>query len=196
MCGRFYIATEDTAEELQQIIDSLQRKNGPSIKTGEVFPTDIAAVIANNRSLTPTPFAMKWGYSLQNSRPVINARSETADQKPLFRDGMEQRRCLIPASWYFEWDRSSGRKIKNAIKPAGCNMMYMAGIYRIINGTPEFTILTREPADSIRHIHDRMPVILPQVISKDWLNVHFRANEVLRSADLNMEHTPEITAFA
>lgn len=69
MCGRFYIATEDTAEELQQIIDSLQRKNGPSIKTGEVFPTDIAAVIANNRALTPTPFAMKWGYSLQNSRP-------------------------------------------------------------------------------------------------------------------------------
>lgn len=73
---------------------------------------------------------------------------------------------------------------------------YMAGIYRIINGTPEFTILTREPADCIRHIHDRMPVILPQGISKDWLNVHFRANEVLRSSDLNMEHTPEITAFA
>ena len=109
MCGRFYIATEDTAEELQQIIDSLQRKNGPSIKTGEVFPTDIAAVIANNRALTPTPFAMKWGYSLQNSRPVINARSETADQKPLFRDGMEQRRCLIPASWYFEWDTGASR---------------------------------------------------------------------------------------
>ena len=59
MCGRFYIATEDTAGELQQIIDSLQRRNGPVIKTGEVFPTDVAAVIANNRAFTPTPFAMK-----------------------------------------------------------------------------------------------------------------------------------------
>lgn len=195
MCGRFYIATEDTAAELQQIIDSLQRKNGPPIKTGEVFPTDMAAVIANNRTLTPTPFAMKWGYSLQNSRPVINARSETAAQKPLFRDGMEQRRCLIPASWYFEWDRSSGRKVKNAIKPSGSAMMYMAGIYRIINGTPEFTILTREPADCIRHIHDRMPVILPQEVKTDWLNTHFRAQDILRSAVLNMEYTPEMASF-
>lgn len=196
MCGRFYIATEDTAEELQQIIDSLQRKNGATIKTGEVFPTDVAAVIANNRALTPTPFAMKWGYTLKNSRPVINARSESADQKPLFRDGMEQRRCLIPASWYFEWDRSSGRKIKNAIKPSGSSMMYMAGIYRIFNGTPEFTILTREPADCIRHIHDRMPVIIPREVTRDWLNARFRAQDVLRSAILNMEYTPEITAFA
>lgn len=195
MCGRFYIATEDTAAELQQIIDSLQRKNGPPIKTGEVFPTDMAAVIANNRALTPTPFAMKWGYSLQNSRPVINARSETAAQKPLFRDGMEQRRCLIPASWYFEWDRSSGRKVKNAIKPSGSAMMYMAGIYRVINGTPEFTILTREPADCIRHIHDRMPVILPQEVKMDWLNTHFRAQDILRSAALNMEYTPEMASF-
>lgn len=196
MCGRFYIATEDTAGELQQIIDSLQRKNGPAIKTGEIFPTDVAAVIANNRALMPTPFAMKWGYSLQNSRPVINARSETADQKPLFRDGMEQRRCLIPASWYFEWERSNNHKIKNAIKTAGSSMIYMAGIYRIFNGAPEFTILTREPADCICHIHDRMPVILPQEVTKDWLNTRFNAHDVLRSAALNMEYIPETTPFS
>ena len=74
-------------------------------------------------------------------------------------------------------------------------MMYMAGIYRVINGTPEFTILTREPADCIRHIHDRMPVILPQEVKMDWLNTHFRAQDILRSAALNMEYTPEMASF-
>ena len=196
MCGRFYIPEDDSSEELQRIINHLNRKKPTPVKTGEVRPTDVAAVIANNKSLQPTPFAMKWGYSLADRQPIINARSETADSKPLFRDGMQQRRCLIPASHYFEWQRLANKKIKNAIKPVNSKEMYMAGVYRIQNGIPEFVILTREPGESIRHIHDRMPVILPRDALNDWMNIRYSATEVMRSAILNMEFEPEIPSFA
>ncbi len=196
MCGRFYIPEDDSSEELQRIINHLNRKKPTPVKTGEVRPTDVAAVIANNKSLQPIPFAMKWGYSLADRQPLINARSETADSKPLFRDGMQQRRCLIPASHYFEWQRLANKKIKNAIKPVNSKEMYMAGVYRIQNGIPEFVILTREPGESIRHIHDRMPVILPRDALNDWMNIRYSATEVMRSAILNMEFEPEMPSFA
>lgn len=196
MCGRFYIPEDDSSEELQRIIDHLNRKKATPVKTGEVRPTDVAAVIANSKSLQPTPFAMKWGYSLADHRPLINARSETADTKPLFRDGMQQRRCLIPASHYFEWQQLANKKIKNAIKPVNSTAMYMAGLYRFQNGVPEFIILTREPGESIRHIHDRMPVILPREALKDWMNLNYNAAEVMRSAMLNMAVEAEMPSFA
>ena len=196
MCGRFYIPEDDSSEELQRIINHLNRKKPSPVKTGEVRPTDVAAVIANSKSLQPTPFAMKWGYSLADRQPIINARSETADSKPLFRDGMQQRRCLIPASHYFEWQRLANKKIKNAIRPVNSKEMYMAGVYRIQNGIPEFVILTREPGESIRHIHDRMPVILPREALNDWMNIRYSATEVMRSAMLNMEFEPEMPSFS
>lgn len=188
MCGRYYIPDEDSAAELKEIIDQINRRHnvGPVLKTGEIAPSDTAPVLANNRSLAVTPFAMKWGYTMSNGKLVFNARSETASEKPLFRDGMTQRRCLVPAAHYFEWEKRGREKIKYAIKPADVSVLYMAGIYRIENGIPVFSILTREPASSISFIHDRMPVILPRELTTDWLNLRFKAEEVLRSATLDI----------
>lgn len=188
MCGRYYIPDEDSAAELKEIIDQINRRHnaGPVLKTGEIAPSDTAPVLANNRSLMVTPFAMKWGYTMSNGKLVFNARSETASEKPLFRDGMTQRRCLVPAAHYFEWEKRGREKIKYAIKPADVSVLYMAGIYRIENGIPVFSILTREPASSISFIHDRMPVILPRELTTDWLNLRFKAEEVLRSATLDI----------
>jgi len=188
MCGRYYIPDEDSAAELKEIIDQINRRHnaGPVLKTGEIAPSDTAPVLANNRSLAVTPFAMKWGYTMSNGKLVFNARSETASEKPLFRDGMTQRRCLVPAAHYFEWEKRGREKIKYAIKPADVSVLYMAGIYRIENGIPVFSILTREPASSISFIHDRMPVILPRELTTDWLNPRFKAEEVLRSATLDI----------
>lgn len=188
MCGRYYIPDEDSAAELKEIIDQINRRHnaGPVLKTGEIAPSDTAPVLANNRSLMVTPFAMKWGYTTSNGKLVFNARSETASEKPLFRDGMTQRRCLVPAAHYFEWEKRGREKIKYAIKPADVSVLYMAGIYRIENGIPVFSILTREPASSISFIHDRMPVILPREFTTDWLNPRFKAEDVLRSATLDI----------
>ena len=191
MCGRYYIAEDDQAEELRQIIDSINRKyNGDgAVKTsGEIFPSETVPVIATSKVQKIMPFAMEWGYSTADGNRLINARSETAAQKPTFMDGMLHRRCIIPASWYFEWNRSEKGKPKYAIGIDQKNVIYMAGIYRFEHDRPVFSILTREPAESIRFIHNRMPVILPREAVRDWLNTSYKADEILRSAALNVSH--------
>lgn len=185
MCGRYYIADADKAEELKRIIDLINRKasNNSSLKTsGEIFPTDTVPVIANSKNLKPLPFAMEWGYIASDGKRLINARSETASQKPTFRDGMIQRRCLIPASHYFEWEKRGHNKVKYAIGSNSNEPIYIAGIYRIENGSPRFCILTREPAESISFIHNRMPVILETDILWDWLNPAYKAEDILTHA--------------
>lgn len=189
MCGRYYIAEDDQAEELKQIIDMINRKHNGEVKTaGEVFPSETVPVIATSRTQKITPFAMEWGYSTLDRNRLINARSETASQKPTFRDGMLQRRCIIPASWYFEWNKNERGRPKYAIGAENKNVIYMAGIYRFEHDKPVFSILTRDPAESIQFIHHRMPVILPREAVRDWLNTSYRAEEVLQSAMLNVSH--------
>ena len=189
MCGRYYIREEDSASDLQEIMDQLNRK-GQTVKTGEIFPSDTVPVIANSKSMQPSPFAMPWGFTMPDGKLIINARSETAAEKPLFRDGMQQRRCLLPASHYFEWEKRQREKIKYAIKPSGSDMLFMAGLYRIEGNKARFTILTRTPADSISFIHDRMPVILPKEAMRDWLNLKYSATDILRAAMATVEFWP------
>lgn len=195
MCGRYYIADEDAAEELRQIIEEVNRRyNGTGVKlSGEVFPSDSVPVIANGRSEQPAAFSMVWGHKFENGPMVFNARSEDADMKPMFADGMKQRRCLIPASHYYEWEHVGKEKIKYSIKTAGSSIIYMAGIYRPVYEKKklirhECFILTRDPAEEIRFIHNRMPVILPREVTAEWLNPMHDAREVLKSASINMEY--------
>ena len=192
MCGRYFMGDDDKAEELQQIIDILNRKpssNTSALKTaGEVFPSDTVPVIANRKTLKPTPFAMEWGYTTADGNRLINARSETASEKPTFKDGMTRRRCIIPASYYFEWEKNGRTKIKHAIGSSEENMLYMAGIYRLEKGTPVFSILTRSPAPNIEFIHNRMPVILPKSMLRDWLNTKYKAEDILQHACMDVAH--------
>ena len=155
MCGRYYVPDEDSAADLREIIEQINRRAnaGPVVKTGEIAPSDVAPVLAN----------------------------------ALFRDGMRHRRCLVPAAHYFEWEKRGKDRIKYAIRPGGAAVMYMAGIYRLENGAPVFTILTREPAAAISFIHDRMPVILPKEAVSDWLNIRYDARDVLAGAVQDVE---------
>ena len=194
MCGRYYIAEDDLSDELSRMIDELNRKKTPEgLKTsGEIFPSDIVPVLANSRKQDVQPFAMRWGYAFPNGRPIINARSETAAQKPMFKDGMRQRRCVIPASHYFEWERRGAARTKYAIRPAHADTLYLAGIYHLENHdgviVPAFTILTRDAALGIAFIHPRMPVLLPPDATADWLNPGYNAEEVVAAALTEMEY--------
>lgn len=196
MCGRYYIAEDDMAEEMTRIIEEINRKKTPEgMKTsGEIFPSDIVPVLANSRQQDVQPFAMRWGYTFPNSKPVINARAETAAIKPMFKDGMKQRRCLIPATHYFEWEHRGRQSIKYAIRPERSRMLYLAGIYHLEKHddviVPTFTVLTREASPGISFIHDRMPVILPSEITTDWLDSRNDAVEVIQAAMLDMEYHP------
>lgn len=185
MCGRFY--AETPYEPLDNAIRELAYRNVVP-KCGEVSPGDLAAVIASNRRLEPTPFGMHWGYHLPSGKLVFNTRSETASQKPMFADGISQRRCLIPANFYYEWQRGENSKTKYAIAPKDANGILLAGIYRMEGLNPVFSILTREPDDSVAFIHPRMPVILPEAAMKDWLNPKYSGEEIIHAALGEMQY--------
>ena len=190
MCGRYWIDDGRDNVELGEIIEQVNRRPaaGPVKTSGEIFPTDVVPVIASSKRLAPEAFAMGWGYGLGDGKRIINARSETAADRPLFQDGMRQRRCAVPASRYFEWERVGGRRTKYAIRPAREGLFYLAGLYRIADSRPEFVILTREPAQSIAFIHDRMPVILPRDRVADWTNPRRDAGDLLDHAVLAVTH--------
>ena len=195
MCSRYWIAADDDGE-LAKIIAALNRKGAPeNVKTsGEIFPSDTVPVVANNPQLKAQPFAMRWGYSFPDGHPIINARSETAQTKPLFQDGMRRRRCLIPASCYFEWEKDREGRVKYAIGPREGGLMYMAGIYRLERRgealVPAFAVLTREAAPQLAFIHHRMPVVLSPQSAGDWLDIGRPAEQVLVQARLDLEFWP------
>lgn len=185
MCGRYNFSKESDSPIVQRVLENLQNRQ-IEVKTGEVNPGDVAAVIASNRKLEPQAFGMKWGYKLPDGKLIFNARSETAAQKTMFADGMRQRRCLIPADCYYEWQKVGQGKQKYQIAPTDANGFFLAGIYRIEQGIPVFSILTKEPVESISFIHNRMPVILPEEILQDWLNPNIQGQEILNAALQNM----------
>ena len=172
MCGRYHMGDGATSEELQEIIHAMNRGayDGEIKTTGEIFPTDVVPVIASNRSRKPAVFPMAWGYTLPNGRRVINARSETAKDRPLFRDGMTHRRCAIPASHYFEWTHGGAVRDKYAIRPEADSAIYMAGLYRLEQCMPTFVILTRAPSKAVSFLHDRMPVLLSREQIPAWID--------------------------
>ena len=196
MCGLYFIETDEDIIEMKIILDGI-RKHYHNSETlfafapGEVRPANLAPVIANSRYLKPRPFLMKWGFSrLDHKSLIINARSESAMDKPIFQRSMLQRRCLIPASYYFEWEHKEKEKTKYKIRPACFPMFYMAGIYRYEAQSllPAFTILTRSPISEIAFIHNRMPVILGKEEQQIWLSQNTELSPSFFNADLAMQY--------
>lgn len=162
MCGRYYIDPDMRDAQLAEIIRAANRKcaAGQTVASGEVRPTDAAAVICPNRRRELTAFPMRWGYHTRDGGLIINARSETAAEKPMFREGMAARRCLMPMSAYFEWQARDRERTRFRIEADARELCCLAGIYRFEDGAPVFCVLTRQPDEGIAHIHNRMPVIV------------------------------------
>lgn len=178
MCGRYYL--ENTIEMkpfLEKMMESplVRRWNDTSavVSAGEIHPTDVVPVIASNRAGKQSVFPMRWGYN--GKTLLINARVETAKEKPTFRDDWKSHRCIVPASYYFEWEhlKANDGKTKTGdkylIQPKDSTMTWLCGLYRFENELPHFVILTREAADPIRFIHDRMPLIMPKERINEWI---------------------------
>ncbi|MCR5420045.1 MAG: SOS response-associated peptidase [Lachnospiraceae bacterium] len=201
MCTRY--ALEKDLPELKDIMDAVSRSGlarkfvethaRPVITNGEVRPTDIVPVIAPNSKGLRTVFPMQWGFlAKDNKRTLFNARTETAKDKPIFKEAWKCHRCIIPASYYFEWQHFKSpdgkEKIgaKFSIQPAGCTITWLCGLYRIEKGYPVFVILTKEPTAELLVIHDRMPLILPAEKIDEWINPTSNPNDILPYALENM----------
>ncbi|MCR5789898.1 MAG: SOS response-associated peptidase [Lachnospiraceae bacterium] len=205
MCTRFFIEKENA--ELQDIMEAakrsaltmkfLKKMAKPLLTSGEIRPTDLVPVIAPNRKGNRTVFPMKWGFTLPKSTsPVVNARVETASGKPLFAEHWHKHRCIVPASWYYEWEHfttPAGRKKtgkKYVIQPVGTSVTYLCGLYRFEDDLPVFTVLTREPGEGLKQLHDRMPLILPADKIDAWISINADPGDLLSSSLTDMIFEP------
>ncbi|WPX09119.1 SOS response-associated peptidase [Anaerocellum danielii] len=178
MCGRYFLNLDENIEEIKKILDEISQKYEGSpilqkVKSGEIFPTEFVPSIVS-KDYQREAEILRWGLPLPNKKEVIiNARAETILEKPLF-SSIISNRCLIPAQGFFEWKKDGSKKQKFFIKPKDCNVFYMAGLYKRIEleggmAVDSFVILTTEPAEEIKHIHNRMPVILKKEHEDLWL---------------------------
>ncbi len=197
MCTRYYIDTNISIELIDYIEASnhhplmdkfIRTPNGSLVKAGEVSPTDIAPVIAPNKNGQRAIYPMRWGFrNIQHDSLLFNARSETAGKKPTFREAWNAHRCIVPASYYFEWQHyiENGKEKtgdKYLIQPENSTVTWLCGLYHIENGLPTFVILTREPTEKLRVLHDRMPLILPTDKIDDWIHPNNRPEDFLQYA--------------
>ena len=180
MCCRYWL---EESNELKPIVDRMMKSPlvskwhksyaAPIKMSGEIRPADLAPVIAMNMGGKKSVFPMKWGFTEKSL--LMNARAETAAVKPAFKEAWARHRCIIPASYYFEWEHlisNDGKKHtgdKYLIQPKDSRVTWLCGLYRFENDMPVFTILTREADEGIRFIHDRMPLIMPDHLVDEWI---------------------------
>ena len=190
MCGRFVLMTpgRDLAERfgLEEIPDLEPRYN--------IAPTQVVVIIRVDRDTLQKRLArVKWGlipfWAKETSigNRLINARGESAAEKPAFRAAFKTRRCLVPADGFYEWEkRKGGQKQPYLVSNSDGSPFAFAGLWESWTG-PEgeiiesCTILTTDANDLTRPIHDRMPVILKPEDYDLWLDPEVKEPELLKS---------------
>ena len=199
MCGRYWF---EESPELRPFVEAMNRsplmerfgENATVTTQGEVRPMDVVPVIATNRRGEPAAFPMRWGF--RGNALMINARVETAAEKPTFKEAWKAHRCIVPARHYFEWEHltgSDGRKKtgrKYMIRPRDGGVAWMCGLYRLEAGIPVFVVLTRAPGEGIRFIHDRMPLMMPGACARDWIRPEVKPETLIDAALTDMAYSP------
>lgn len=188
MCGRF--VQQSTLETLVDhfAIDVVTCEVAPRFN---VAPTqEVLAIVAHEgkRRLGKLRWGLvpHWAKDASGGGRLINARSETAHEKPSFRTAFRRRRCLIPADGFYEWrKRGHGPKQPFFIHRPDREPFAMAGLWEIWrdgeNACRSFTILTRTAEGPAAEIHDRMPVILAADAHDRWLDPDLQEPEPLRA---------------
>ena len=124
---------------------------------------------------------LRWGlvpaWSPTPERPalLLNARAETLAAKPAFRDAFRQRRCLVPADGFYEWQRTPGGPMPWLFEHTGADLLLLAGLWERWSGPgaepfESFALVTTTPNPLVAPFHDRMPVILPPAHAEAWLD--------------------------
>lgn len=177
MCGRFALTDPDAA--MARLFDAAPDNDLPQGPRFNICPTQPVLAVTSSDG-TRRLRALRWGfvpawYDSPSGGPLlINARAETVAEKPAFRDAIRARRCLIPASGYYEWETApDGRKLPWYIRRADGAPLVLAGLWQDW-GRGDTTLtacatLTIAAGPCTAHIHDREPVLVDPADWPLWL---------------------------
>jgi putative SOS response-associated peptidase YedK len=164
MCGRFTLSIRrerfEAVYKVQAPLEFVPRYN--------IAPTQSVPVVRSSSAGLEASM-LRWGITNSHStKPIINARAETVSELPTFASSLRERRCLIPATGWYEWRNLDGKKQPYYLSTEE-GELGLAGVWRTRDKREEFAIITTTANESIDHIHDRMPVILPKERWRVWL---------------------------
>jgi putative SOS response-associated peptidase YedK len=181
MCGRFILGIQG---QLWPDLIELYPEGFTVVPRYNVAPTQNIPVVRSDGERNRLEM-MRWGLvpfwikKMSDSSKYINARGETITERPTYKNAFARRRCLIPATGFFEWRKGPGKtKQPMVIHLRSGEPFAFAGIWE--KATPQnfpeegeivsCSIITTAPNDLVQPIHYRMPVILSPELYKDWLN--------------------------
>lgn len=160
MCGRYYLAGDI---DLTTFLDILSHRYDQATldlwQKGDIVPSQLALTYCKEGLQL-----MKWNYRLFD-RKIINSRIESIQEKSWYQDDYNNRKCLIVASGFYEFDQNKDRYMIHTDRP----LFYMAGIYQPDEQFNNFSIITK-PATITSDIHPRVPIVMDNGQATDWLN--------------------------
>ncbi len=177
MCGRFAYFVPHEA-----LVEHYGLTSAPApFERYNVAPTQdvlgIRVAESGEREAAPLKWGLipHWAKDPTIGNRMINARGETVAEKPAYRQAFKRRRCIIPASGFYEWGPSRAGKWPYYISPADGALLSFAGLWerwRTPEGEPldSCTIITTAANESLARIHQRMPVCLPESDYEAWLD--------------------------
>lgn len=169
MCGRYYV-DDETAREIEKLIrqvnEKMRKAENIHLQAGDIHPSEVAPVIAADHNDLCCRW-QRWGFPGFNGKQLIfNARSESVLEKKMFKESVEHRRVVVPATWFYEWNKN---KEKNIFYREKQPVLYMAGLYNRYQNEDRFVILTTAANESMKPVHDRMPLLLERDEIEQWL---------------------------
>ncbi len=194
MCGRFYLDVQ--ADELMNLFDL---ETVPTLPPRfNIAPSQpVVAVLEDKqgRRLQMLHWGLIpfWAKDAKIGYRTINARAETVESKPAFRAAFKYRRCLIPASGFFEWKAEAGGKQPYCIRPKEDALFVFAGLYehweceggKLLDSC---SIIVTDANQAVKPVHERMPVILSPENFAAWLDPNTRSPEILKPL---LRHSPD-----
>ncbi|WP_287192212.1 SOS response-associated peptidase [Syntrophothermus sp.] len=179
MCGRFTLTAdrETIADHFHVDVSEIEHQPRYNIAPGQ--PVPVISGTARERKITMMRWGLipRWAKDVSIGNKLINARAETIDKKPAFRESFLRQRCLVPADGFFEWKKDDGnKKIPFRIVLPDRKLFAFAGIWDSwVSPTgikvDSFSVITVEASGDMVSIHERMPAILAdEEMQALWLN--------------------------
>lgn len=187
MCGRFSLVTD--AENLHRYYGLVNAGQfaGPrfNIAPGQSVATIVAVDGERHLEFFHWGLIPHWSKEKRLKYSTINARVETIESKPAYRDAFRQHRCIIPADGFYEWQGDEGHKQPWRIEPADRDELFsFAGLWDVWEGKGEVlrscTIIVSDASEEVRPIHERMPLMLASSAWRKWLDANTPLDEVRR----------------
>ena len=175
MCCRYYYSDKIAYE----VEDDLQLQRGElATREGDITPgMETRGIIRKKSNGSDIVLSdLFWGITSKDKKLIINARAESVTEKPMFAESFGNRRCILPAAGFYEWDIN---KTRFMFKRTDEKPIYLAGFYNLSENRDSFVILTTAANASMKPVHDRMPVMIDKGNVRNYLKDSVAAIEMI-----------------